>query len=312
MDNEITEMKISDAIATFGEKTGSHISVALSKPESPKAVLLIIHGMNEHKERYYDFMKFLAEHSIASIICDNRGHGKSINSPEYLGYVGDGGLMVLNSLFLLKFSQNFFKRIPHFILGHSMGSLIARCVIQTCGQKVDGLFLVGTPCYTRLSPLADIVEKELEKNLGEKYRSELINEWSENLLNLKFGGVPHSWICSDVSVVNEFNNDPLCNFVYTLNGYKALIQLMRRANNAEMYNAEEKNPSMMIHLMSGKDDPCMLSEEKFFETVKFMEDVGYRNVTHKLYTGMRHEVLNETDKLQVWNDIIDKIKTVIN
>lgn len=103
----------------------------------------------------------------------------------------------------------------------------------------------------------------------------------------------------------QFNNDPLCNFTYTLGGYKALMEVMHRAYNDKNWSCIISNTP--IRFISGKDDPVMFSEEKFFESIKYLEDKGFKNISHKLYVGMRHEVLNETDKLLVWNDIADHL-----
>ncbi|MDE6833410.1 MAG: alpha/beta hydrolase [Ruminococcus sp.] len=279
--------------------------VAVNIPENPIATIQIIHGMSEHKERYYNFMKFLGEKGFITITADNIGHGKSIYPPHELGYICDehpDNLLIDTAYCLSKINHLNYPSLPHFMIGHSMGSLIARCCLKY-DSNLDGVILIGTPCYSRLAPFADLLTSELEKKLSPDYRNEIIREWSEKFLNRNFEDISHSWICSNPEVVMAFNNDPLCNFTYTLSGYQALTGLMKQAYSMET----AENPDMPIKFISGKDDPCMLSEEKFFEAIKSLENIGYRNITHKLYVGMRHEILNETDKMLVWNDISDNL-----
>lgn len=278
--------------------------IAVSIPENPVATVQIIHGMNEHKERYYDFMGFLGKKGFITIIADNIGHGRSLYPPHDLGYICDEkpDRLLINTANRISIMNKInFLSMPHFMIGHSMGSLIARCCLQY--DNLDGFILLGTPCYSRLAPFADLLTAELEKKLAPDYRSEIICDWSEKFLNRNFEDIPHSWICSNPETVMSFNNDPLCNFTYTLSGYQALTGLMKRAYSLK----KNSNLDLPVRFISGKDDPCMLSEEKFFDAIKSLENVGYRNITHKLYIGMRHEVLNETDKIQVWNDIADHL-----
>lgn len=299
-------MKIPAGFHEFNMRTTLaryHINVAISVPENPTAIVQIIHGMSEHKERYYPFMKFLAEKDFATAIADNRGHGKSIDNPEDLGYIPPDTLFNYAYGFN-QFLQRYFYTIPHFMIGHSMGSLIAmNCLQSSC--RIDGLILLGNPSRHRFTALAEMVSTELAEKLSARYRSEKIRDRSEKILNRNFEDVPHSWICSNPEVVMQFNNDPLCNFTYTLGGYKALMEVMHRAYNDKNWSCIISNTP--IRFISGKDDPVMFSEEKFFETIKYLESKGYRNISHKLYVGMRHEVLNETDKLLVWNDIADHL-----
>ena len=279
--------------------------IAVNVPENPIATVQIIHGMNEHKERYYQFMEFLGEKGFITLISDNIGHGKSLYPPHDLGYICDENPanLLINTAYRLSLKNySIYPSMPHFMIGHSMGSLIARCCLQY-DQYLDGVILLGTPCYSRLAPFADLLTAELEKKLSPDYRSEIIRDWSEKFLNKNFENIPHSWICSNPETVMAFNNDSLCTFTYTLSGYQALTGLMQRDYSLE----KTSKPDLPIRFISGKDDPCMLSEEKFFDAIKSLENAGYRNITHKLYVGMRHEVLNETDKIQVWNDIANHL-----
>ena len=285
-----------------------HINVAVNIPKNPIATVQIIHGMNEHKERYYPFAEFLVEKGFAVITADNTGHGKSIEKPEDLGHTSAGMLCKYNSYLGNTFINRNFRNIPHFIIAHSLGSLIALTNLQLYGDRTDGLFLSGNPSYSRFVTLADAINSELSKKFTLRYRSEKIQNMFESFLNRNFEDVPHSWICSNPEVVMQFNNDPLCNFTYTLSGFQALIELMESAYNQKAWETcINKNPDLPIRFISGKDDPCMFSEKKFFKSIDFLKDKGYKNISHKLYVGMRHETLNETDKMLVWNDIADHL-----
>lgn len=284
------------------------LSVSLNIPDKPTATVQIIHGMNEHKERYYPFMKFLGGMGFATLTADIRGHGKSVDSPENLGYIDRTENAVIRGINNLEYMlESDFPDMPRFIIGHSMGSLIARNYMNFYGERLDGIFLLGTPCYTKLSVFADMINTRLEKKSGTDYRNVKITERVENFLNRNFEDIPHSWICSNADVVREFNADPLCSFTYTLSGYDLLLKLMRMANNDKIWKNPPKNPDIPIRFISGKDDPCMISENKFFESIEFLENAGYRNITHRLYENMRHEVLNETDKYKVWEDIAENL-----
>ena len=68
------------------------LSGTVIAPQPPRAILVLVHGMAEHKERYYPFMTYLSEHGFACVITDLRGHGASAPSPEELGHFGKKGI----------------------------------------------------------------------------------------------------------------------------------------------------------------------------------------------------------------------------
>ena len=284
---------------------GLLVSAAIAVPsENICGVVQIIHGMNEHKERYFPFMDYLAEQGFVSVIHDNRGHGKSICTPDDLGFMfrngGEG--FVSDIAQLTQIVKETYPDKPLFMIGHSMGSLGARCFLKNNDSRINGLVLLGCPCYSRFSGFVRAIESAVSKKLGSRFRSDKIYEVSESILNKKFNrDLPHSWICSDKQVVEAFNADPLCNFRYTLNGYEGLLYLLRETYSKKGWNVQ--NPHLPIRFISGKDDPCMLSERKFFKAVNMLEKLGYESISHRLFDGMRHEVLNEKNNINVWKDI---------
>jgi len=283
---------------------GLNISAAVAVPISEiNGIVQIVHGMNEYKERYFDFMDYLAGEGFITVIHDNRGHGRSICSPDDLGFMyRDGGKGFVEDIFqLMKLTKSSYPSYPYFLIGHSMGSLGVRCFLKEHDSEINGLVVLGCPCYSRFSGFVRNIDSAASRKLGSRFRSDKIYDISESLLNKKYGSPPHSWICSDKEVVEKFNADPLCNFRYTLNGYESLLWLLRETYSKKGWNVTNKR--LPIRFISGKDDPCMLSEKKFFKAMAFLEKNGYGSISHRLFDGMRHEVLNEKNNMNVYKDI---------
>ncbi|MBR4627842.1 MAG: alpha/beta hydrolase [Ruminococcus sp.] len=287
------------------EHDGLVISAVIALPSGePNGVVQLVHGMNEHKERYYPFMDYLAEEGFITVIHDNRGHGRSICSPDDLGFMfKDGGEGFVSDIAqLTRIVRETYPQLPIFMIGHSMGSLGVRCFLKKHDNMINGTVLLGCPCYSRFSGIIRTINSELVKNLGSRYRSEKIYDISESVLNRNFDRtLPHSWICSEKEVVDAFNADPLCNFRYTMNGYEGLLWLFHETYSKRGWQMQ--NPRLPIRFISGADDPCMLSQKKFFKAVALLEKLGYDSISHRLFEGMRHEVLNERNSAAVWKDI---------
>ena len=266
-------------------------------------VVQMVHGLNEHKERYYPFMDYLAEEGFITVIHDCRGHGKSICTPDDLGFMfrngGDG--FVSDIAQLNKIIRETYPQLPIFMIAQGMGSVGARCYIKEHDDSLNGLVLLGTPCYSRFSPITRCIHAVSSKKPGSRFRSEKIYDTVGSTLGKSFEQSENSWRCSDSEAVAEFNNDPLCSFKPTLNEYEEMLGLIRRAYSSGDW--ELKNPSLPIRFVSGKDDPCFISEKKFFSAVFSLEKVGYESISHRLFEGMRHEILNEKNSINVWKDI---------
>lgn len=290
------------------EFDGLDISAVIAVPSgSINGIVQIVHGMNEYKERYFPFMDYLASEGFISVIHDNRGHGKSICKEDDLGFMyRNGGKGFVEDIAqLTRRVRANYPTYPYFLMGHSMGSLGARCFLKEHDAEINGLIVMGCPCYSRFSGFARSIDSAVSKRLGSRFRSEKIYEISEKTLNKQFTKAgettPRSWICSDKEVVSTFNSDPLCNFRYTLNGYECLLWLMRETYSKKGWRVA--NPKLPIRFISGKDDPCMLSEKKFFEAMSVLEKAGYTSISHRFFDGMRHEVLNEKNSMNVYKDI---------
>jgi lysophospholipase len=266
-------------------------------------VVQLVHGLNEHKERYYPFMDYLAEEGFITVIHDCRGHGKSICTPDDLGFMfrkgGDG--FVSDIAQLNKIIRETYPKLPFFMIAQGMGSVGARCYIKEHDEELNGLVLLGTPCYSRFSPVTRCIRAVSSKKPGSRFRSEKIYNTIDDTFGKFFEEPENSWRCSDPEVVSAFNNDPLCNFMVTLNGYEEMLRLTRQAYSSNGWQL--KNPSLPVRFVSGKDDPCLISEKKFFAAVYSLEKSGYESISHRLFDGMRHDILNEKNNINVWKDI---------
>ncbi len=263
----------------------------------------IIHGMNEHKKRYFPFMDYLAEQGFITVIHDCRGHGKSICTEDDLGFMFKNGssgyisdIAQLNGMI-----RSHYPSMPVFMIGCGMGGAGARCFIKEHDDEINGLILIGSPIMKRFSPILRSINAVSLKTPGSRFRSDKIYDAIDNTLGKFFEQPDNSWRCSDPDVVAAFNADPLCSFKFTLNGYEEMLSLMRQANSGGGW--EIKNPSLPVRFISGKDDPCMISERHFSGLIKKLEKKGYESISHRIFDGMRHEVLNEKNCINVYKDI---------
>ena len=301
-------------IETFdviSEADGLKLSVAAIKPVEPIGVVQLAHGMAENKERYYDLMQYLAENGYVVIINDHRGHGKSIKNDEDLGYFyANGDKSVVSDVHQIsKLIKSEYPDLPFYLLGHSMGSLIVRAYAKLYDGELDGLIISGCPSYNPATKAGVVLVKFLTALKGEHYRSSICNNLFSASFNKNFKdeGSEFAWISANKENVEQYEKSPLCGFVFTLNGYMSLLGLM-----LDVYSKEGwlmKNTQLPVWFISGADDPCMIDLPKFLAAVNLMQNVGYSNVTYKLYDGMRHEIFNETDKKKVYEDVLAKLNS---
>lgn len=295
----------------ISEMDGLELGVLVCSPqEEPVGILQISHGMSEHKERYLPFMEYMCGRGYACVIHDHRGHGESVRSPEDLGYFYENGTqsIVEDVGQVNRWMRAEYPGKPYFLLGHSMGSLVARAYLKHHDSTLDGLIVSGSPSATGASKLGIALGALLKKRYGDHYIPERYNRIAFDNFNKKFRPAlsEHAWLCSDPDVVKGFDEDPLCGFVFTLNGFKTLFQLMETVYSTKGWKVTK--PQLPVWFLSGELDPCMLSRLKFLQAVDLIHKVGYERVSAKLYPGMRHETLNEPGRMQVFEDIAKRVE----
>ncbi len=285
---------------------GLPLSVCLATPDSgaPKALVQLAHGMAEHKERYLAFMAYLADHGYAVLINDHRGHGGSIRKPDDLGYSYTGGANALVED-LHQLTLWFRDRYPGcklFLFGHSMGSLAVRVYRQRYDGDIDGLVVCGSPGRNPATGAGLALNRAMTAVKGERYISRMfvnMTTGSFNRGNPKSGSA-NAWLSTNQDNVQKYDADPLCGFPFTLNGYRALLTLMRDAYKP----VTAAHPGLPVHFLSGAQDACAPDEEGFNDAVERLRRDGYRTVTSRMYPDMRHELLNHTNHMEVYRDLL--------
>lgn len=285
---------------------GLDISVLVTMPESEKvAVLQVAHGMRGCKERFLPFMTFMAEHGVVCIANDHRGHGDSVKDVSDRGYMYSGGYIALveDMKMVTDWAHEQFPDLPVYLLGHSMGSLAARTYMKSHDGEVSGLFVLGSPSQPPMVSAMLALLRLLCVFRNGRMKIPMIQNLTSWVYNRKFSKEGrNAWTCSDPSVRRDFATNMACNFDFTANATYALMSLMRETYSCSGWMAA--NPDVPVYFVSGDDDPCMRDEAAFHAAAQHLADMGYRNVTSALYSGMRHEVLNEIGKEAVWEDLL--------
>lgn len=274
-----------------------------------KAVLQISHGMVEYIDRYDEFARYLAERGFCVVGHDHLGHGKSVQSQEYLGYFHEekGNQYVISDIHRLrKMTEKEYPGVPYFMMGHSMGSYMLRKYLCIHPEGVAGAVIMGTgamPDSTMKFGL--FLCRTIALFRGWHYRSRLMQSLSYSKPYKRYDlygkDYANSWLSKNVENVKAYYADPRCTFLFTVNGYKGLMEAVLFDNQMENIKKVPKN--LPLFFVSGADDPVGDLGEGVKKVYGMYKDAGVSDITYRLYEDDRHEILNETDRDQVMADI---------
>ncbi len=273
---------------------------------SIRGVVQISHGMAEYSNRYAQFALSLCKSGYAVFVSDHIGHGSSVADKNMLGYFGENGeeTFVEDMKALTDIIKSEYNDLPLYLLGHGMGSLIARKYTAKYGYLLDGVIYTGTSGENPALGIGIQLANTLIKQNGPYYRSELLDTIAFGTYNRKTEKrTDCDWVSRDTKEVDKFIADELCGYKYTVSGMKALFLTLKAVSTRRWYNSVPL--SMPILLLSGSMDPIGDYSKGVTEVYKNLKKTGHKYVTMKLYDGARHEILNEINRKEVFADIIE-------
>lgn len=281
-----------------------------------KAVLQIIHGMQEYVDRYDEFANYLAERGILVIGNDHLGHGKSVGEHGTYGFFckdDPATVLVRDAHRLKKMTQEDYPGVPCFILGHSFGSFIAREYITRYGTGISGAIIQGT-AFMPNSAVGSLrgICNFLSVTMGEKYRSSMVNNMAFKGYLKKIGNprTRFDWLSHNNESIDKYIADPACNFVFTVNGFKTMAELLKRIQDTDKMEDIPKDLSILI--TGGAEDPVGNYGEAFEKLYRtFKNDIGLPKTELRIYDGMRHELQQEIGREKVYADQLEWIEKVL-
>lgn len=283
---------------------GYELDVHVFKVEKPKAVVQLIHGMEEHQERYENFVKFLNENGFSVVTSNMRGHGE--NAPT-LGYFKDKGgykLLISDELTITNYIKQNFEGVPIYIFAHSMGTIITRVLLQENSGLYSKVVLSGYPNYQAATGIGILLTNVIKFFKGAKYKSKLVNKLSVGSFNKQIKNPKTSvdWVCANEETVKNYIADPLCGFGFTVSAFNDLFNLVKLMHQPKRY--VNVNTSLPFLLLRGANDPCVGGEKGSANSINTLKKAGFANINAKVYNGMRHEILNETKNALVYADAL--------
>ena len=282
--------------------------ISLYRPQGrAKASMVMIHGMQEHHLRYKETAELLCEHGIAILTYDLPGHGAEAQRSGELGWFGkEGGwdTMTESAVAMMRYMKKEYPDVPLWLFGHSMGSMIARCCLQEREDLIDGMILTGTPYYDAGAPMAKVLIKTIAFFKGKRGHSAFLDKMITGKFNdhIKDPRTALDWLSVNEKNVNAYIQDPLCGVPFTIEGYYDLVCGMCRMHDITRFHCMK--PELPILIMIGDEDPCAGNVKQRRDTLNVLQKAGYNNVEMKVFTGMRHEILNESEAQLVRDEIL--------
>ncbi|BAK98592.1 putative hydrolase [Oscillibacter valericigenes Sjm18-20] len=294
------------AVPSRDKKTALHTVEWL--PEGrPRAVLQISHGVSEYILRYGDFAGFLTARGFAVVGNDHLGHGQSVAqgaSRLYFGATG-GWNTAVDDLYALRcLESQKFPDLPYFLLGHSMGSFLARTYLIRYPGVVDGAILMGTG---QMSPALVAAGRAISaaegRRVGEKNPSPVIQKLAFEAYNKAFAPnrTAFDWVSSDAAVVDSYVADPYCGGNPSVGLFREMLGGI--AFITKQSNVEQMNRNTPVLFVSGEEDPVGERGKGVRRAYQSFHRAGVRDLTMKLYPGARHEILNDVCRTEVYGDL---------
>lgn len=275
---------------------------------SPRGIVQIAHGMAEHGARYARFAAALAARGLGAYVADHRGHGHTALRPDELGHFADheGWRKVLHDQRLVfEEVKSRHPGTPVFLMGHSMGSFIARCLLPTLARELAGFVASGTtheplPLIRTARGIA-LAER---MRLGRTGKSKLLRMMTFDQYNRQ---VDHprtefDWLTRDPHEVDLYAADPLCGFLCSAQLYRDMFGGMLDAFGPDALRGVPK--TLPIYILAGECDGLNNRLAGIRRYHQALEAAGMSALTLRVYPGARHELLNETNREEVTRDLV--------
>ncbi|MGN0642851.1 MAG: alpha/beta fold hydrolase [Huintestinicola sp.] len=289
--------------------TDIHYYIYTPKPElgAPKAVVQICHGMCENIGNYEEFIDELVCSGYAVIGNDCLGHGKTAASDDELGFFA----LKYGWIYLVKdarrvtlCAREHFGRLPVFLLGHSMGSLVARAYLSRYSTDISGTVLLGTVAKHLPADMGIILADAEIYLFGEKYRSKRISRILYDLGNMKISDrhTDMDWISRDEKAVAKYISDKKCSFIFTSSAYRDVFMLLSFCKSPKWYKSVRSD--IPVFIMGGTDDPVCTYGKGAVQLFSDLNRHGFTDTEVKICDGCRHELLHEINRSEIFCDII--------
>ena len=284
---------------TIDTPTGAAVNLHRLGPEQPRGVMLVFHGLAEHSARYEAVGRVFAQAGLAVFAHDHRGHGSTVAQDAPLRRFArkDGVKKVLaDCKAVLDLASNAYPGRPVFVLGHSMGGLIALNFAERHGAALSGLAVWNCDFRSGLTlkagRLALAVEKALKGSdvASELFRRAMFEAWGRAIKDRR---TPFDWLSHDAQAVEAYRSDPLCGFTPTISMMEDIIELIREGGSQEAMLRLPKN--LPVHLLGGTADPVTEGGKALIWLDERLRGAGLSDVTLQIVEGARHETLNEID-----------------
>ncbi len=285
------------------EKDGHLIELMGTRGRESKVDLVLVHGMAEHLARYAEFASAMAREGIDVTLYDQRGHGAQALQADTLGAGVPFDTLVADALAVVD-AVTLEKGRKPYLMGHSMGSFVTLGAALQASDRIEGFILSGTGYYRKGELLGGRLFAKLACLLGRE------DQKAVKLHRLTFGKFAEAfpeaetsfdWLSSDREVVRAYINDPLCGFVPTYGFYRHFFDGLQSLFHKRL--PQGFSSPIEGYMFSGNLDPVGNFSKGFFETYHHLRDAG-AHLQYKLYEHARHEVLNETNRYEVYGDLV--------
>lgn len=281
--------------------------------QKPKASILILHGMAEHQERYYDFIKYLISLDFDVYIYNQRGHGKDtkIRNLGFISATNGYQLLIDDAVTVTEYIEKNNRSNKLFLFGHSMGSIIARNVMQKY-DKYTGVILSGTTMPSKLYTFyGSLLSSLIRRFKGPKHITPYLNNliYGDKKYTKLSKRTAYDWLTRNNTIVGAYINDPYCGYVCSVSFYHDLAKLNINASKKKLVCQTKRE--LPLYIISGEMDPVGNYGKEIKKYISFLKKCGFSNVTFKLYPEFRHEILNEINNQEVYSDIVHWISKKI-
>ena len=274
---------------------------------APKAIFQVSHGMAEYIERYSPFCEYLANNGYLVCGIDYLGHGDTSKEKDY-GYLADkdGWVHITNDVHqLTRIAKAKYPGLKNLLFGHSMGSFVVRNYARQWSNDIDALIICGTGGKNPMVGMGLALLKTIKLFKGGHSKSSFATNlaFGKYLDRIKDAKTPFDWLSVDEDNVAAYLKDPKCGFEFTVSGYIDLMSVLKAVSDDSAFSSVRKD--LPILLIAGSEDPVGDYGKGVKEVYDRFIQAGAKDAEIKIYDGMRHEILRETDKETVWNDVTD-------